>query len=108
GSATFLTRSTAVLATLFFLLTLGMATYASRAGVAARGASDLGVVSGADQPAVETPAVPAAPGSGEGTASGELPAVAGQKADPAAAEAGKASDAGAETEARQAEGSDER
>jgi preprotein translocase subunit SecG len=65
GAASFLTRSTAVLATIFFLLTLGMAIYVSRAGIAARTAADLGVMSGAEVPAVTTPATPA----------GDVPAV---------------------------------
>lgn len=77
GSATFLTRSTAVLATLFFLLTLGMATYVSRAGLAARNAQDLGVVAGAERPALEAPAptaVSAAGSAGQGTEAGEAEA----------------------------------
>lgn len=59
GAGSFLTRSTAVLATIFFLLTLGMAIYVSRTGIAARSAADLGVMSGAEVPAVTVPATPA-------------------------------------------------
>lgn len=77
GSASFLTRSTAVLATLFFLLTLGMATYVSRSGVSARNAQDLGVVAGAERPSLEAPAptaeTPAAPAGQAGDA-GTVPA----------------------------------
>ncbi len=59
GAGSFLTRSTAALATIFFVLTLGMAIYASRTGLAARGAADLGVMSGSEVPAVTVPATPA-------------------------------------------------
>ncbi len=71
GSATFLSRSTGVLATLFFLISLIMAIYLHP--VATRQQSDLGVMSGVDstqtakpQPAAPTTApantdVPAAP-----------------------------------------------
>jgi preprotein translocase subunit SecG len=65
GAASFLTRSTAVLATIFFLLTLGMAIYVSRAGIAARSAADLGVMGGAEVPTATAPARPA----------GDVPAV---------------------------------
>jgi len=53
GSASFLTRSTAVLAALFFALSLGMGIYLGRTG-APQPAADLGVMSG-----VTTPAAPA-------------------------------------------------
>ncbi len=94
GSASFLTRSTAVLATLFFLLTLGMATYVSRAGVSARNAQDLGVVAGAERPsleapapAAESPAVPAGQAGDAGSRSKPSPPsdAAGAEAPPAAA-----------------------
>jgi preprotein translocase subunit SecG len=88
GAASFLTRSTAVLATIFFLLTLGMAVYVSRTGIAARTAADLGVMSGAEVPAATVPATPA----------GDLPVVdpattvdeedSGQEPSPADEEAG--------------------
>ena len=46
GSASFLTRATAALATLFFLLSLGMGIYLSRHGAPQTTQSDLGVMSG--------------------------------------------------------------
>jgi preprotein translocase subunit SecG len=60
GAGNFLTRSTAVLATVFFLLSLGMGMYVSRGGLS-RGADDLGVMG--DQPAAseEVPAAAPAP-----------------------------------------------
>lgn len=97
GSASFLTRSTAVLATLFFLLTLGMATYVSRAGVSARNAQDLGVVAGAERPSLEAPAtlteVPSA-AVGEGGDGASVPA------------ASPPSDSGGEIPARSESGED--
>ncbi|HET6604389.1 MAG TPA: preprotein translocase subunit SecG [Xanthomonadaceae bacterium] len=67
GAANFLSKSTAVLATLFFALSLGMAWYASRSAPAAP-QDDLGVMSSlaepAPQPAPETATpseVPSAP-----------------------------------------------
>jgi preprotein translocase subunit SecG len=63
GSSSFLTRATGVLATLFFLLSLGMGMYLGRGNVAAP-AADLGVMSGvttpATVPAKTQPAAPAA------------------------------------------------
>ena len=56
GSASFLTRSTAVLAGLFFVLSLAMGIYLSRTGVA-QPKADLGVMSGVVTP---TPAASAA------------------------------------------------
>lgn len=53
GSANFLSRSTAVLAGLFFLLSLGMGIYHGRPGVTAGSSDDLGVMAGV---ASETPA----------------------------------------------------
>jgi preprotein translocase subunit SecG len=44
GSANFLSRSTAVLALLFFALSLGMAMYVSRSGDVVQTVSDLGVM----------------------------------------------------------------
>ncbi|GAA0705064.1 preprotein translocase subunit SecG [Dokdonella soli] len=73
GSANFLSRSTAVLAGLFFLLSLGMGIYLGRSGAATHPADDLGVMSGVATPAKPAPA--AAPSS-----NGEVP----QPATPAA------------------------
>lgn len=69
GSANFLSRSTAVLAGLFFLLSLGIGMYLSRSGVDVRPTDDLGVMSGVTAPAKPAPTgapiqigdVPAAP-----------------------------------------------
>ncbi|UGB39690.1 preprotein translocase subunit SecG [Frateuria soli] len=66
GSASFLTRATAVLATLFFLLSLGMGIYLSRNGAPQAEQADLGVMSGlAKKPAPAQNAQPAAPASGD-------------------------------------------
>ena len=46
GSANFLSKSTAVLAILFFVLSLGMAMYARQSNVAVPASEDLGVMSG--------------------------------------------------------------
>jgi preprotein translocase subunit SecG len=71
GAANFLSRSTAVLAGLFFLLSLAMGIYLGHSGVT-RPADDLGVMGAAPEPkpAAPTPApaassdVPQAPASG--------------------------------------------
>jgi preprotein translocase subunit SecG len=83
GSASFLTRTTAVLAALFFLLSLGMGMYLSHHG-AVQGSSDngLGVMAGlANKPAATqnaqpvVPANPEIPQATKPTASqGEIPA----------------------------------
>ena len=51
GSANFLSRSTAVLAGLFFLLSLGMGIYVSRTASDRPTNGDLGVMAGASVPA---------------------------------------------------------
>jgi preprotein translocase subunit SecG len=62
GSASFLTRATAALAALFFLLSLGMGIYLSRNGAPQATQSDLGVMSGlANKPAPAQNAQPAKP-----------------------------------------------
>lgn len=58
GSANFLSKSTAVLATLFFVISMGMAMYASRSANIGPAVDDLGVM-GAIAPAAEVPAAPA-------------------------------------------------
>jgi len=72
GSANFLSKSTAILATLFFILSLGMAMYASHRAKAVPDGEDLGVMSSlqapaevpqVQQPATATPEVPAADAS---------------------------------------------
>ncbi len=62
GSANFLSRSTAVLAGLFFLLSLGMGIYLGRSGVDVRPADDLGLMSGAATAAKPAPAAPSPTG----------------------------------------------
>ena len=56
GSANFMSRSTAVLAGLFFLLSLGMAIYHDKPGIQQRSADDLGIMGGAAPTASPTPA----------------------------------------------------
>jgi preprotein translocase subunit SecG len=85
GSASFLTRATAVLAGLFFLLSLGMGMYLSRNGAPQGNAADLGVMSGvANKPAPAQNAQPAAPARPNGDvpaagapAKSDVPAPAG-------------------------------
>jgi preprotein translocase subunit SecG len=66
GSATFLTRATGVLASLFFLLSLGMGIYLHANGQSRSKTNDLGVMSGivAVKPATQA-AQPAAPAASE-------------------------------------------
>jgi len=60
GATTFLSRSTAVLAGLFFLLSLGMGLFLGHSGTS-KPADDLGIMSGVATPAPKAPAAPAAP-----------------------------------------------
>ncbi|TDR39446.1 protein translocase subunit secG [Tahibacter aquaticus] len=59
GSANFLSRATAVLAGLFFLLSLGMGMYLGRGGIA-KPQNDLGIMSGVEVPAAPATTAPAA------------------------------------------------
>jgi preprotein translocase subunit SecG len=93
GSANFLSRATAVLASLFFLLSLGMGMYLG-GGMAPKPQSDLGLMSGNEVPAAPAKAPEAAPPAGEvpqasapAPAATEVPA-APQPATPAAAAKG--------------------
>ena len=61
GSASFLTRSTAVLAGLFFILSLGMGIYLSHHGVRPSAQQTLGVMAGAGSSAPATSAPASAP-----------------------------------------------
>jgi|SRR5450759_3274775 preprotein translocase subunit SecG len=61
GSANFLSRSTAVLAGLFFLLSLGMGMYLRPSGADVRSTDDLGVMSGVAAPAKPAPAAAPSP-----------------------------------------------
>jgi preprotein translocase subunit SecG len=74
GASTFLSRSTAILAALFFVLSLAMAWYLGHADVS-KPSDDLGVMSGVEVPAApKPPAAPAA--SGDVPAASTAPAVA--------------------------------
>jgi preprotein translocase subunit SecG len=84
GSANFLSRSTAVLAGLFFLLSLGMGIYLGRSGVDVRPAEDLGLMSGAATAAKPAPAAPSPTGDVPQPAA---PAVSADKPAPASATA---------------------
>lgn len=83
GSANFLSRSTAVCATVFFVCTLGLALLASKGpgGAASRG-------SVLDQPASSSPA------SGGAAVPGAIPGAAPAALDPSAAPAAPAAPAG--------------
>ena len=84
GSANFLSRSTAVLAGLFFLLSLGMGIFLGRVTGDTRAVDDLGVMSGLAAPAKkDTPAAPAPSGSAPVAA----PAASGDKPAPTPAAA---------------------
>jgi preprotein translocase subunit SecG len=80
GAATFLSRATAFLAGLFFLLSLGMAAYLGHARLAAKPSDDLGVMSGVVTPAAKTaPAagdVPSAPSAAPASDKPVAPAIA--------------------------------
>jgi preprotein translocase subunit SecG len=81
GAASFLTRTTAVLAGIFFLLSLGMGMYLSHHGVAPSPQQTLGVMAGASAPAASAPAA-SAPATGVPAASvparqAEVPAAPG-------------------------------
>ncbi|BBD80592.1 preprotein translocase subunit SecG [Aerosticca soli] len=65
GSASFLTRATAVLATLFFLLSLGMGIYLGHSGAPQAALdSDLGVMSGLAKPPANAQNAQPAPAAG--------------------------------------------
>ena len=59
GSANFMSRSTAVLAGLFFLLSLSMAIFHAKPGAQQGATDDLGIMGRAAAPAVTEPATPA-------------------------------------------------
>ena len=84
GSGNFLSKSTAVLATLFFAISLGMAIYANRSATATVGdADDLGVMGGvvapSEVPPSEVPPAesidPATPGDSVEVPAAAVPAV---------------------------------
>lgn len=90
GSANFLSRTTAILAALFFATSVGLTWFASQhgapVGVMEKAAAEQGVVPAPATPASQTPAgaagktVPAGevPAGGSGQATGAAPASAGQ------------------------------
>ena len=97
GSANFLSRSTAVLAALFFLLSLGMGIYLGRPGAAPTPTEDLGVMSGAAAPAKKPDSATPAPAAGTDVpAPSAAPAASGDKpaATPATTPDKPAADAG--------------
>jgi preprotein translocase subunit SecG len=59
GSANFLSRSTAVLITVFFVCTVGLAFFAKKAGPIDTGAGVISTMPGNSTPAATVPAVPA-------------------------------------------------
>ena len=83
GSANFLSRSTAVLAGLFFLLSLGMGIYLGRTGADTRPADDLGVMAGVATPAKPDPAT--APATSGDVPAPSAPAATADKPAPTAA-----------------------
>ena len=86
GSANFLTKSTAILATAFFLLSIGTGMYVSRMNKA-QGVADLGLMDAeVQQPAAEVPVAPAAVTPAAPAAS-EVPTPGPAQAVPPAAQA---------------------
>jgi preprotein translocase subunit SecG len=79
GSANFLSRATAVLAGLFFLLSLGMGMYLGGGGAANKPATDLGIMSG-----TEVPAAPATKAPEAASPAGDVPQAAAPAPAPAA------------------------
>ncbi|MEO7916709.1 MAG: preprotein translocase subunit SecG [Dokdonella sp.] len=74
GSANFMSRSTAVLAGLFFVLSLGMAIFHPKPGQQPNVNDDLGIMGRAAAPAVPTATTPA---TGDVPQAGPVPADAG-------------------------------
>ena len=79
GSANFLSKSTAILASLFFLMALGMAVYLHKTVGSGSQAEDLGIM-GSMAPAASVPAASEAPAA-------EAPAAEVPQAEPAPVEA---------------------
>jgi len=77
GSSSFMTRATAILAGLFFLLSLGMGIYLGRTGNP-QPAADLGVMSGVTTPAAPASNAPVTPAASDvpraPAANGDTPA----------------------------------
>ncbi|HWG66676.1 MAG TPA: preprotein translocase subunit SecG [Rhodanobacteraceae bacterium] len=83
GAASFLTRTTAVLAGLFFILSLGMGVYLSHHGVTPNTQQTLGVMAGAGSSAPAS-SVPATSAPAASTPVSSAPAPAQQSEVPAA------------------------
>ena len=77
GSSSFMTRATAILAALFFVLSLGMGIFLSHSG-SPQPAADLGVMSGATTPAAPANNAPVKPAASDvpqaPAANGDTPA----------------------------------
>ncbi len=101
GSANFLSKSTAVLATLFFAISLGMAVYANRSQMATPSADDLGVMGELAAPS-EVPSAEAVPAPATSDLPAPEPGVALPAAAPTEAEAAADSDAAQVDEGEQA------
>ena len=97
GASTFMSRATAVLAGLFFVLSIGMGIFLGHGG-ASKPADDLGIMSGVETPAPKAPAAPAgdvpAPAAATPAATDKpaAPAASDKPAVPAAAPAEKKDD----------------
>jgi preprotein translocase subunit SecG len=74
GAASFLTRTTAALATIFFILSLGMGMYLSHHGVAPSPKQTLGVMAGMESSAPAASATANAPATAAIPAHSEVPA----------------------------------
>ncbi len=91
GSASFLTRTTAILAALFFVLSLGMGIYLKNFSSSQRSSSnnDLGVMAGIGSksaaPQNAQPANPAVPQAAKPAAASDVPAAKDAKSDVPAA-----------------------
>jgi preprotein translocase subunit SecG len=106
GASNFLSKSTAILAAIFFAMSLGMAMYATHGSSAAGSGDDLGIMGGAapvEAPAApaanfETPAAPAAAPATPAPAASDVPAAPAPEAATDAAtpeKAGEKDDKGA-------------
>lgn len=92
GSANFLSKSTAILATLFFIISLGMAMYVARGGLQGSPGDDLGVMGRVEAPAVQIPDAAGGAGSAIPAAQPQAEAV-----DPPSVDATEANAVGAES-----------
>jgi preprotein translocase subunit SecG len=91
GAASFLTRTTAALATIFFLLSLGMGIYLSHNGVKPNAQQTLGVMAGAGSSAPASAPATSVPASSVPVQQSEVPAAAPSSAQSEVPAAPKAS-----------------